>query len=77
MAASIDAVADALPAEHAALMKLTVDPARKVAEISDKTAGALELGGRHKEALRDAVTARHDWRKVARRLAAELSKLGR
>jgi glycosyltransferase involved in cell wall biosynthesis len=77
MAASIDAVADALPAEHAALMKLTVDPARKVAEISDKTAGALELDGRHKEALRDAVTARHDWRKVARRLAAELSELGR
>jgi len=77
MAASIDAVAEALPPEHAALMKLTVDPAGKVAEIAEKTAGALDLDGRHKQALRRAVAGRHDWRKVARRLAAELADLGR
>jgi glycosyltransferase involved in cell wall biosynthesis len=76
-AASIDAVAGALPPAHAELMKLSVDPARKVAEIAEKTAGALALGGRHGKALRDAVSARHDWRTVARRLAAELTELGR
>ncbi|MDH3594236.1 MAG: glycosyltransferase [Rhodospirillales bacterium] len=77
MAASIDAVAGALPPEHADLMKLSIDPARKVAEIAEKTAGAFDLGGRHKQALRDVVAARHDWRTVARRLAAELADLGR
>jgi glycosyltransferase involved in cell wall biosynthesis len=75
MAASIDAVAGALPAEHAALMKLSIDPVRKVTEIAGKAAGALALGGRHKQALREAVAVRHDWRTVARRLAAELSGL--
>jgi len=58
-------------------MKLSIDPARKVAEIAEKTAGAFDLGGRHKQALRDVVAARHDWRTVARRLAAELADLGR
>jgi glycosyltransferase involved in cell wall biosynthesis len=77
MAASIDAVADALPPEHGALMKLTTDPAGKVAGIADKTVGALDLGGAHKNALRRAVELRHDWRKVARKLAAELADLGR
>ena len=75
MAASIDAVAGALPAGDAALMKLSVDPARKVGEIAEKATGALALGGQHKQALRAAVAARHDWRKVARRLGAALSGL--
>ena len=56
-------------------MKLNVDPVRKVAEIAEKAAGAFDLGGRHEQALRDAVAARHDWRKVAKRLAAELAEL--
>jgi len=75
MAASIDAVSGAMPAGDAALMKLPVDPARKVAEIAQKAADVLALGSRHKQALRDAVAESHDWATVARRLAKALSDL--
>ncbi len=75
MAASIDEVSGALPDGDADLMKLPVDPERKVAEIAEKAVAALALGGRHKQAMRDTVAASHDWVTVARRLAAGLSDL--
>jgi glycosyltransferase involved in cell wall biosynthesis len=76
MAASIDSVAGELPAEDAALMKLSPDPSRTVADIVANTGEALALGGRHADRLRRAVTARYDWVEVARRLAAEMAALG-
>jgi glycosyltransferase involved in cell wall biosynthesis len=76
MAASIDSVAGELPAEDAALMKLSPDPSRTVADIVANTGKALALGRRHANRLRRAVMARYDWVEVARRLAAELTALG-
>lgn len=76
MAAGIDSVAGALPADDAAIMKLSPEPARTIADIVSHTEQALALQGRHAAALRQAVAARHDWREVARTLAAELAALG-
>jgi glycosyltransferase involved in cell wall biosynthesis len=75
MAASIDSVAGELPAEDAAAMRLSPDPAQTVADIVDRTSKALALGDKHAAGLRRAVAARYDWVAVAHRLAAELSAL--
>lgn len=75
MGASIDAVAGDLPAADAALMKLSPDPARTVADIAANAGAALALKGRHSEMLRRAVTARHGWDHVAARLAGELGAM--
>jgi glycosyltransferase involved in cell wall biosynthesis len=76
MAASIDSVAGDLPAKDAALMKLSPDPSKTIADIIAKSRKALALGRRHADGLRRAVVARYDWIKVARKLAAELTTLG-
>ncbi len=75
MAASIDSVAGNLPGEDAALMKLSPDPSRTIADIVANTRKALALGGRHADRLRRSVMARHDWVELARTLAAELTAL--
>lgn len=76
MAAIIDSVAGALPAEGADLMKLSADPSQAVADIVANVPKALALRRRHADSLRRAVTGRHDWTAVARMLAAELTALG-
>ncbi len=75
MAASIDSVAGDLPAEDAALTKLSPDPSQTIADIIVSTRRALALGGRHADRLRRSVMARYDWVEVARKLAAELTAL--
>lgn len=73
IAASIDAVADRLPPDHADLMKISADPSLTVADIAAKTPPALALGGRYRDALRDAVVERNDWNRIAAGLADELT----
>lgn len=75
MAASIDSVADDLPAEDAALMKLSPEPSQTITDIVTNTGKALTLGRRHADRLRRSVVARYDWVEVARKLAAELTAL--
>ncbi|MGI9412481.1 MAG: glycosyltransferase, partial [Hyphomicrobiales bacterium] len=75
MAASIDSVAGDLPAEDAALMKLSPEPSRTVDDIIANCTKALALGGIHAKRLRRAVVARYDWIEVARKLARELAAL--
>ncbi len=75
MAASIDSVAGDLPAEDAALMKLSPDPSQTVADIIANTGNALALGRHHTDTLRRSVVARYDWVEVARKLAVELTAL--
>jgi hypothetical protein len=75
MAASIDSVADELPPEDAALMKVSPDPSRTIADIVAQTGPALALRGIHADKLRQAIVERYDWVGVARKLAAELTAL--
>ncbi len=75
MAASIDSAAGELPAEDAALMKLSPDPSLTIADIIANTRKALALGPIHADRLRRSVVARHDWVEVSRKLAAELTAL--
>ena len=75
MGASIDAVAVDLPAADAALMKLSPDPARTVADVATNAGAALALKGRHSQTLSRTVAARHGWDQVAARLAGELGAM--
>ncbi|HEV2150126.1 MAG TPA: glycosyltransferase [Longimicrobiaceae bacterium] len=75
MRASIDSVAEALPPGGAEAMKLSPDPEHTVADIVRHVPAALEMGERHKEALRRVARERYDWTSVARKLAAELEAL--
>lgn len=77
MAAHIDSVADVLPLEDAALMRLHNAPARVVADIVANAPSALALAGRHKWALRGAVVDRYDWTSAAEKLATELAESSR
>jgi glycosyltransferase involved in cell wall biosynthesis len=75
MAASIDSVAGDLPVDDAALMKVSPDPNKTIANIIANTEDALALGRRHADRLHRSVVARYDWVEVARKLAAELAAL--
>lgn len=75
MGASIDRVAAAIPADDAEFMKLSPDPAATARDIAANTQAALALQGRHASALRRAVVERHDWGRVASRLAEELEAM--
>lgn len=75
MKASIDSVAQALPAEDAEAMKLDAAPERTVADIVRHVPLALEMGERHKDALYRVARDHYDWRSVARKLFAELNAL--
>jgi glycosyltransferase involved in cell wall biosynthesis len=72
MKASIDSVAEALPREDAAAMKLNPAPERTVQDIVAHVPLALRMGEKHQAALRGVAEDRYDWRSVARKLAAEL-----
>jgi glycosyltransferase involved in cell wall biosynthesis len=75
MKASIDSVAQALPAEDAEAMKLDAAPERTVADIVRHVPLALEMGERHKDTLYRVARDHYDWRSVARKLFAELNAL--
>ena len=75
MAASIDSVAGELPADDAALMKLSPQPSRTITDIMANATKALALDRRHADRLRRVAVARYDWVEVARKLAAELTAL--
>jgi glycosyltransferase involved in cell wall biosynthesis len=72
MAASIDTVAEVLPREDVNWMKLPHQRESLVAGIVRTVTGALALGGRHRDRLRDLAVRRFDWTRVARRLSQEL-----
>ncbi|MGH7475268.1 MAG: glycosyltransferase [Longimicrobiales bacterium] len=75
MAASIDAAAVALPEADAEMMKLRPDAAHVAADIAERVPRALELGERHREALRRIAVEHYDWSSVARRLARSLHEI--
>jgi glycosyltransferase involved in cell wall biosynthesis len=75
MAASIDSVAESLPASDAEMMKLSADKNQTVADIASKVPAVLSLGNKHKERLREVAARNYDWKNVARRLASELRSL--
>jgi glycosyltransferase involved in cell wall biosynthesis len=73
MKASIDAIADLLPAEIAAMMK--INPYDTVADIVTNVGNALHFGVRYKDVLSRTAQARYDWTSVGRKLARELDTL--
>jgi glycosyltransferase involved in cell wall biosynthesis len=75
MRASIDSVAEALPAGAAEPMKLSADPAHTVADIVRNTPLALEMGDLYKDRLFTLARERYDWSSVARKLARELEAM--
>ena len=75
MAAHIDSIARSLPLADAALMRLSNDASRTVADIIANTEAALALEGVHKTALRRCVEEHYDWVQAADKFAAELAAL--
>jgi glycosyltransferase involved in cell wall biosynthesis len=75
MRASIDSIADALPAGAADAMRLRPDPDRTVEDIVRAVPAALQLAGRHKEALYRVARERYDWTSVARALKGRLESM--
>lgn len=75
MRASIDSIADALPAAASEAMRLSAEPERTVADIIRSVPAALDLGGRHKEALYRVARERYDWTSVARQLHERLEAM--
>jgi glycosyltransferase involved in cell wall biosynthesis len=71
LAASIDAIADELPAHLVNAMKL--DPKDTVADVVRNVATALRFGVRYKDVLSRTAQDRYDWRSVGRKLWRELS----
>ncbi len=76
MGASIDAVAEALPSAHAAIMKLSPDPLETARDIAKAVPLALGVVDEHRAALRKIAVERYDWRSVARAWAMELGRIG-
>jgi hypothetical protein len=75
MGASIDAVAKALPAEAAALMKVSSDERHTVKDIRKNCVAALDLEGRDQQTLRQVAIKNYDWEVVAQKLLKNLKSL--
>lgn len=75
MAASIDTVAEVVPAEVAETMKLGAQAERTVADIVRQVPRALALGDEWQPALFRLARERYDWTSVARTLNRELEAL--
>jgi glycosyltransferase involved in cell wall biosynthesis len=71
MAASIDSVSSALPAEVGDAMKLGLD--NTAADLVSKVPHALDLGPSYKLALASIARERYDWMSVAKMLRDELT----
>jgi glycosyltransferase involved in cell wall biosynthesis len=70
MKASIDAIANELPAHLVDAMKL--DPRDTVADVVRNVSTALRFGVRYKDVLSRTAQERYDWRSVGRKLWREL-----
>jgi glycosyltransferase involved in cell wall biosynthesis len=75
MRASIDSLADALPAEAIDAMKLDADPQHTVQDIVSNTPASLDLSARLAEDLHQIARERYDWRSVAQKLLRELEAM--
>jgi glycosyltransferase involved in cell wall biosynthesis len=75
MKASIDSVAEALPADVAEAMKLDPAADRTVADIVSHVPVALEMGERYKDVLFRVARDRYDWSSVAATFSRELNAL--
>ncbi|CAN5835586.1 hypothetical protein BH23GEM8_BH23GEM8_09610 [soil metagenome] len=75
MRASIDSLADALPAEAIEAMKLDADPKHTVRDIVRNTPASLDLSLRLAEDLHEIARERYDWRSVAQKLLRELEAM--
>lgn len=73
MKASIDGIADMLPAEIIEMMKL--DPFNTTADIVTNVGRAMHIGIRYKDVLARTAQARFDWTSVADRLASGLRRI--
>jgi glycosyltransferase involved in cell wall biosynthesis len=73
MKASIDGIADDLPDEIVAMMKL--DPFNTTADIVTNVARAMYVGVRYKDVLSRTARDRFDWVSVAEKLARELDEI--
>ncbi len=75
MRASIDSIADALPAEAIETMKLDADPARTVPDLVRNTPKAMRYSSELSERLNRIARERYDWRSVAMQMLAELEEM--
>ena len=75
MKASIDGIADMLPAEVVDTMKL--DPFNTTGDIVTNVGRAMHIGVRYKDVLSRTAQARFDWTSVGEKLARELMQLAR
>ena len=75
MKASIDTVAEFLPAQAADLMKLDSRPEQTVEDIVRHAPRALVEGEQHREVLNRVARERFDWSSVASRLRHALERL--
>jgi glycosyltransferase involved in cell wall biosynthesis len=73
MKASIDGIADTLPAEVSEMMKL--DPFNTTADIVTNVLRAMQIGVRYKDVLARTAQDRFDWTSVAERLAGGLKRI--
>jgi glycosyltransferase involved in cell wall biosynthesis len=73
MKASIDGIADMLPAEVSEMMKL--DPFNTVADIVTNVRRAMHIGVRYKDVLARTAQSRFDWTSVADKLASGLRRI--
>lgn len=73
MRASIDAIADTLPAHILNAMKLDVETT--VSDVVTNVHAALRFGSRYKDVLSRTAQERYDWTSVARKLARELEEI--
>jgi glycosyltransferase involved in cell wall biosynthesis len=75
MKASIDTIADALPAGAAELMKLDPAPERTVSDIVAKVPRAIRERERYAAQLYEVARARYDWEGVSATFARELEAM--
>jgi glycosyltransferase involved in cell wall biosynthesis len=75
MGASIDAVAEVLPAEVAELMRISVDDSLAVNHIANNTSASIVLANQYKAELRRLAIGRYEWRSVAKRLSSGLRSM--
>jgi glycosyltransferase involved in cell wall biosynthesis len=73
MRASIDNIADLLPAHIVEAMK--IDPEHVVEDIARNAATALRFGVRYKDVLVRVAKERYDWTSVGRKLAREMNAI--
>jgi glycosyltransferase involved in cell wall biosynthesis len=75
MRASIDSIAESLPADAVELMKLDADPVNTVRDLVRNAPAALDLSARLGRTLHAIARERYDWTSVAGKLLRELEAM--